>query len=160
MSYTSSAVLGCADHVFSICTDLQRYHRVETLTLKVELHPIWYRIIEYKSHERVTKKNQHNTTLYPMSASNSKVVTNHGGHLSSSYTPILFLGFLFFETDFEERISDDLFQSSSNLGVQHFKVGKFVSSIESTISTSLIHNIAPEGKSEQVVIWFLIFLSE
>ena len=29
------------------------------------------------------------------------------------------------------------------------------SSIESTISTSLIHNIASEGEAEQVVTWFL-----
>ena len=31
----------------------------------------------------------------------------------------------------------------------------FNSSIESTISTSLIHNIATDGKSEQIVTWFL-----
>ena len=31
----------------------------------------------------------------------------------------------------------------------------FNSSNESTISTSLIHNIASDGKSEQVVTWFL-----
>ena len=31
----------------------------------------------------------------------------------------------------------------------------FTSSNESTISTSLIHNIASDGKSEQVVTWFL-----
>ena len=40
------------------------------------------------------------------------------------------------------------------------KFGKFLpedfhSSTESTISTSFIHNIASEGKSEQVVTWFL-----
>ena len=61
-------------------------------------------------------------------------------------------------------VLDDLVQSRSDRRVQHSKFGNFLpatdrddfnSSIESTISTSLIHDIASEGKSEQIVTWFL-----
>ena len=57
-----------------------------------------------------------------------------------------------------------LFKAEAILASSISKFGKFVpaidredfnSSIESTISTSLIYNIASEGKSEQVVVWFL-----
>ena len=97
-----------------------------------------------------------------MSATNPKVVVDHEGDLSFSYKLVLFLGFLFLETDtlLELGFLDDLVYSRSNFRVQLFKFGKlfpetdredFNSSNESTISTSLIHNIASDGKSEQVV---------
>ena len=56
-----------------------------------------------------------------------------------------------------------LFKAEAILASNISKFGKnfpaidredFKSSNESTISTSLIHNIASEGKSEQVVTWF------
>ena len=57
-------------------------------------------------------------------------------------------------------ILDDLAQSTNNLRVHHLEIWKilpqtdredFNSSNESTISTSLIHSIASDGESEQVV---------
>ena len=69
------------------------------------------------------------------------------------------MGFLFLETDLllELGILDDLVQSRGNLSSSITNFGKsflfsdredFSSSKESTISTSLIHNIASDGKSE------------
>ena len=57
-------------------------------------------------------------------------------------------------------ILDDLVQSQNNLRVQHLFFPQTEredcnSSKESTISTSLIHNKASDGKSEQVVTGFL-----
>ena len=59
-----------------------------------------------------------------MNASNSKIVVDHQGDLSSSQKPILFLGFLFLETDLllEVGVLDDLLQSRSDLRVQHFEI--------------------------------------
>ena len=48
-------------YVLSICTDFPRYHRMESLTLKVEHHPILYRNPDYYHHEDF---NQHNPILY------------------------------------------------------------------------------------------------
>ena len=64
-----------------------------------------------------------------MSASHSKVVVDHEGELSSSKKPVLFLGFLFLETDLllELGILDDLEQNRSNLRVQHLKIWKILS---------------------------------
>ena len=90
-----------------------------------------------------------------MGASHSKVVVDHESDLSSSQKPVLFLGFLFLETDLlllELGVLDNLVQSRSNLRVQHLEIrDDFNSSMESTISNSLIHNMVSEGKSEQVV---------
>ena len=98
-----------------------------------------------------------------MSASHLKVVVDHEGELSSSKKPILFLSFLFLQTDLlvEVGILDDLVQSRSNSRVQKFKSlhaidrEDFGSSTESAISTSLIHNVASEGKSEKELSWVL-----
>ena len=56
-----------------------------------------------------------------MRTSNSKVIVDHEGDLSSSKKPVLFLGFLFLETDLllEVGVLDDLIQSG--LCVQHLK---------------------------------------
>ena len=64
-----------------------------------------------------------------MSASHSKVVVDHEGDLSSSQKPVLFLGFLFLETDLllELGILNDLVQRRSNLRVHHFKCWKNLS---------------------------------
>ena len=60
-----------------------------------------------------------------------------------------------------------LFKAEATLPSSISKFGKFFpaidredfkSSNESTISTSLIHNMASDGKSEQVVTWFLNFI--
>ena len=58
-----------------------------------------------------------------------------------------------------------LFKAQAILRVQHFELREkslpatdredFYSSTESTTSTSLTHNIASDGKSKQVVAWFL-----
>ena len=64
-----------------------------------------------------------------MSASRSKLVVDHEGHLSSSWKPVLFLGFLFLEADLllELGILHDLVQSRGNLRVQHLEVWKILS---------------------------------
>ena len=73
---------------------------------------------------------------------------------------------MFLETDLvlDLGLLDDLVQNRSNLRVQHLIVWKLFpptdredlnSSNESTISTSSIHNIASDGKSQQVVTSFL-----
>ena len=51
-----------------------------------------------------------------MSTSHSKVVVDHEGDLSASQKSVLFLGFLFLETDLllEVGILDDLVQSRSD----------------------------------------------
>ena len=112
----------------------------------MEFHPISHRIPEPYHHEDWCEINQCNRWQ----------------------KPILFLSFLFLKTDLllEVGMLHDLVQSRSNLRVQHFEKSgnsfqKLIAntsippSTESTISTSLIHNSAPEGKSEQVVTWFL-----
>ena len=70
-------------HVSSICTDFPRYHRMESLTWIVELHPILYRIPEYCHHEEQQRKNS-KIQYCVMSTSHSKVVVDHEGDLSSS----------------------------------------------------------------------------
>ena len=50
-------------HVFFICTDLPRHHRMEFLTLIVELRPSLYRIPEHCRHEGQQRINQHNPIL-------------------------------------------------------------------------------------------------
>ena len=65
-----------------------------------------------------------------MSASQSKVVVDHEGDLSSSQKLVNFLGFLFLETDLlEVGILDDLVQSRSNRRVKHFKIWKRIAMI-------------------------------
>ena len=98
-----------------------------------------------------------------MSASHSNVVVDHEGDLSSSQKPVLFLGFLLLEADLllELGILDDiLFRADAILASNSSKFGKLLpaidreddfSSKEATISTSLIHNIASDGKSEQAI---------
>ena len=63
-----------------------------------------------------------------MSTTHSKVVEDHEGDLSSSWKPVLLLGFLFLEADLllELGILDDLVQSRSNLRVQHLEVWKIL----------------------------------
>ena len=59
-----------------------------------------------------------------MSTSHSKVVVDHESDLSSSQKPVLFLGFLFLETDLllEVGVLSDLIQSRGDLRVRHFKI--------------------------------------
>ena len=101
-----------------------------------------------------------------MSTSDSKVVVNHVSDLSSSKKPILFLGFLFLQSDllFELEFWMILFKAEATLASSISKVGNlstaivrddFNSSTESTITTSLIHNIESEGKSDQELTWVL-----
>ena len=63
-----------------------------------------------------------------MSASGSKVVSDHASDLSSTKKPILFVGFLFLETDLllELGIADDLVQSRRNSRVPQFKIRKIL----------------------------------
>ena len=101
-----------------------------------------------------------------MSTSHSKEVVDHEGDLSPSQKPVLFSGFLLLVADLlcELGILDDLIQSRGNLRVQHLEVRKIFSiswpwgfklTNGSTTSTSLIHTITSDGKSEQVATWFL-----
>ena len=98
-----------------------------------------------------------------MSASHSRVVADYEGDLSSSLKPVLFLDFMFLETDLllEVRILDDHVQSrkqsshpaSQNLenSFQKHIARNSIPEMNQTFSTSSIHNIASDGKSEQVV---------
>ena len=56
------------------------------------------------------------------------VVVDHVSDLSSSWTPIFFLSFLFLQTDLllELGILDDLVPSKGNLRVQHLKFWKIL----------------------------------
>ena len=58
-----------------------------------------------------------------MSASHSKAVADHEGDLSSSWKPVLLLGFVLLVTDFllEVGVLDDLVQCRSNIRVQLLK---------------------------------------
>ena len=51
-------------HMSSIGTDFPRYHRMESLTLIVKLHPILCRIPEYIRHGEKQRINQRNQVLY------------------------------------------------------------------------------------------------
>ena len=102
-----------------------------------------------------------------MSAIHSRVVEDHEGDLSSSWEPTLLLGFLFLETDLLLELGYSGWSCSEQKQSSPSSISKFEkffpetdrenfnSSNESTISTSLTHNIASDGKSEQVVTWFL-----
>ena len=102
-----------------------------------------------------------------MSASHSKVVVDHESDLSSTKeSGPLFWAFcssrltFFMKWEFWMILfrAEAIFASSnSNFGKFFPAIDRedFNSSNESTISTSLIHNIAWDGKSEQVVTWFL-----
>ena len=63
-----------------------------------------------------------------MNINESNAVIDHGGDLSSSNKTVLFLGFLFLETDLllDVGILDDLVQSRSNSRVQHLEIGEIV----------------------------------
>ena len=96
-----------------------------------------------------------------MSASDPEVVVSHVSDLSSSKKPILFQSFLFLQADLlflKWEFLMIVFNAEAILESSSSKFGKFLpavdredfnSSIESTICTSLTHNIASEGKSEQ-----------
>ena len=101
-----------------------------------------------------------------MSTSDSKVVVDHVSDLSSSKK-------LFLQSDLllEVWILDDLVQSRSHSRIKHLKILEILTSIdhedfnsatESNISTSLTHNVASKGKSEQELTWVfnLIFQYE
>ena len=59
-----------------------------------------------------------------MGTSDLEVVVDHVSDLSSANGPIIFLSFLFLQTDLflEEGILDDLVQSRRNPRIQHLKV--------------------------------------
>ena len=93
-----------------------------------------------------------------MSASNQELVVDHVSDQFSAKEPIFFLSFLF-------EFWMILFWADAILASSISKFGKWIqprierddfkSSTESTIFNSLIHNIASEGESEQIVTWFL-----
>ena len=100
-----------------------------------------------------------------MSASNPEVDVDHESDLSSSWKPVLSLGFLFLQTGlffWSGNSYSHFVQAFQNFASDISKFVKFFPSIdredfnssnESTISDSLIHNKASDGKSEQVVTW-------
>ena len=94
-----------------------------------------------------------------MSASHSEVLVDHEGNLSSSKETILQLTFLLLQAALLLKVGilDDLVQGSRYLRFQHLTIRE-----ESTMSTSLIHNIASEGEPEQThsPVLNLIFLHE
>ena len=97
-----------------------------------------------------------------MSASDSKLVVDHEGDLSSLKKPnfcslrlTFFLKWEFWMILFKAEAI--LASSSSKFGKSFPAIDRddLNSSTESTISTSLIHDIASEGKSEQELTWVL-----
>ena len=64
-----------------------------------------------------------------MGSSDPELIVDQEGNLSSSKKPVLFLGFLFLETDLllDLGILDDLVQSRSNLRVKYLSVWKMFS---------------------------------
>ena len=165
MSYNSNTILSCAD------PRILNLHRLS----KISSDGVFDRDNRTSSHLvsnswilsswRVTENNRI-VQYCIMSATNSKVVVDHECGLSSSKETVLFLGLLLLEIDLllELRILDDLVQkqrqssplpSRSLENPYHKLIARINSSKGSKISTSLIHNIASDGKSEQVVTWFL-----
>ena len=163
MSYNSNTVLSSAD---SLVLNLYRLSKISSdriFAIKVELRHIFYRIPEYYHNEEEQRIDRRNPIRYHERQS---LESSRRSWRRSVWTLVLILGFLLLETDLllEFRILDDLVQSRSNLHVQHLKSEIFFpitvredfnSSNESTVSTSLIHNIASGGNWEQVVTWFL-----
>ena len=102
-----------------------------------------------------------------MSVSIPEVVVDHVSDLSSAKEPILFLSFLFLQTDLslEVRILEDLLQRRRNPRIQHLKSGEtgitsnwarwFFNRPQSAISTSLNHNIASKRELEHALTWVL-----
>ena len=100
-----------------------------------------------------------------MSTSNPEVVADHVSDLSSAEKPIFFLSFVLLQTDLsaEVGILYDLIQSRRypRIKIRELSITQNwwalfkKSSTESTISTSLIHNIASEGELEQALTWVL-----
>ena len=124
MSYSSNTVLSCSDsrilnfvQTFQNITCRELGHRQwNFVPSRIEVLNI---IIANSSCE------QSSEIKYGVrSASDSKVVVDHVNDLSSAKEPILFLSFLFLQTDllFEVGILDDLVQSRSNSRVQHLKI--------------------------------------
>ena len=97
-----------------------------------------------------------------MSASNSKIVVDHEGDLSSSQKPSSFWAFCSSRLTFflKWEFWMILFRAEAIFASSISKFGKSLPSIdhddvnssnESTIPTYVIHNIASDGKPEQVV---------
>ena len=96
-----------------------------------------------------------------MGSSDPEVIVDQVGNLSTSKETVLFLGFLFLQTDSPLnwelwmilfRAEAILASSTSKLGIEKPRVDDedLNSSTESTNSTSLIHCIASVGNCEQV----------
>ena len=75
--------------------------------------------------------------------------------LSSTKETVLFLGFLFLQTDLSFEFSiEAIFASStskSGIRIPFTEHEDFISPTDSTISTSLIHSMASVGNCEQVL---------
>ena len=96
-----------------------------------------------------------------MGSSDPEMIVDQLGNLSTSKETVLFLGFLFLQTDFpfEMELWMILFRAEAILASSTSKFGIEIpriddedlkSSTESTNSTSLIHCIASVGNCEQV----------
>ena len=101
-----------------------------------------------------------------MTASSPEVVVNHVCDLSSSKKPILFLSFLFFQTDLflEVGILDDPEQTGRNPRIQHLKIREMSTPLSAMLLSRplnrpspllLIHYIAFESELEQALTWVL-----
>ena len=133
---------------------------------------LWHRCQNFISsciellHIIITKSDREQISVIQyciMNASDSKVVKDHEGDVSPSQKPILFLSCLFLQADLlfwsgnsgwscskQMQFSCPAFQNSGSPYPQLIaKVS--IHPMNPTISTSLIHNIASDGKSEQIV---------
>ena len=144
--------------VTSICTDFPRYHRMEFVTSTKKPSPILYRISEYCRHEGWQRTNQHNPILYHerVSFESSRRSWRRSVFLAE-ISPLFGLSYPFFCAGnsgwscLELRQSSRLASRSLQNPSHKLIVRIWNSSIWSTISTSLIHNITSDGKSEQAV---------
>ena len=108
MSYKSNTVFEL------IRPELPEHHPTGYWSKTIEVHPISYRIPEY----HCSRSDREYFSVIKngiMSSSDSKVVVDRKSDLPSAKEPILFLSFLFLQTDLllEVRILVDLFQSRS-----------------------------------------------
>ena len=110
----------------------------------MNVRPFSSRIPECRRCEEPLRRDQRNQER--CLGSNSEVIVDHVGDLSSTKEPIFLLSSLFLQTDLflEVRVLDDLVQSRRNPRVEHLGIGDmsvsfehddFRSSTESTIST-------------------------
>ena len=102
---------------------IREYHQVGSCSSITVFNPISFQIPEHHRCEEWWRTNRHDQELCHEDRF-SKVVVDHVSDLSFEKEPIVFLSFLFLQTDifFLIGILNDLVQRRSNSRVQHFEI--------------------------------------